>query len=83
MKHFNPFDFLVDMNCLLGICNMTVIIPGGFVISWPLRVPGHYNYEVEIRFPEKPYTSSYNTLVGHGNLCSDIFTIYDLCRPLV
>ena len=53
MKHFNPFDFLVDMNCLLGICNMTVIIPGGFVISWPLRVPGHYNYEVEIRFPEK------------------------------
>ena len=45
-------QFLVDMNRLCGIYIMTVI-PGGFVISWPLRVADYYNYEEEIRFPEK------------------------------
>ena len=43
------------MNYLFGIGNVTVM-PGGLVISWPLRVRDYYNYEVEIRFPVKPYT---------------------------
>ena len=30
------------------------VIPGGFVISRPLRVADYYNYEVEIRFPVNP-----------------------------
>ena len=47
---YNQIWFLVDMNYLFGIRNMTVM-PGCSVISRTLRVADYYNYEVEIRFP--------------------------------